>query len=140
MNLLSLTEDAESAVATYRNPNISAWIDVIDPVLHAAGLPCIGRDSVQSIDITEQDLTVTTAYCVRGCSDTSTISLPLFVLRAADPVKAATRHRLETARGEARQRTEAARRALALQEASLEKLNREFADFMANSPEYANVQ
>lgn len=89
MTLYDLTVVAEHRVSTYKNPNISEWIAAIDPVLSAAGQPCICTDTVEDITIGETTLWIKTSYSVRGCADTNSIEIPLDIITASDPVHAA---------------------------------------------------
>ena len=51
MNLYELTKDAISKVDTYKSPDIDEWKCEIDKVLEALSQVKIGRDSVDSIQI-----------------------------------------------------------------------------------------
>ena len=97
MNLYELTLNAESQVEIYKNPDIDEWRVAIDPVLRAVGQPTVGQDTVESICLDRSELSITTSYSVRCCDQTNYIRLPLNILKAEDPVKAANLFRLKNA-------------------------------------------
>lgn len=127
MDLYELTLSAEEAVTTYRHPDIRDWIEAIDPVLAATGEPGIGRDSVDSVNVSDGVLTITTSYSVMNCPDSSTCSLPVTILQAADPIQAAKRYKLEEAVVRAKSDLGDAQRLVASRAANLEKLEAELA-------------
>jgi hypothetical protein len=112
MNLYDLTLAAQSAVNTYRNPDIVDWIIAIDPVLTAAGQGSIGTDTVQEIEVSNHSVTIRTAYTVRGCDDTAEMTLPLTVVNAEDPLKEAHRYQLTEALAVAKHQAADAQRTL----------------------------
>ena len=111
MNLYEQTLAVESAVSTYRSANIDAWIEAIDPVLTAAGECAIGNDQVDDITVSEQTLTIRTSYSVRCCAQTNDMSLPIFILKANNPIQAATRYQISNELAESKTRLAAAQRA-----------------------------
>ena len=108
MNLYDLTLDAEAKVATYRSVNIDEWIEAIDPILKAAGQCTIDRDKVDDITMSSSSLKIQTSYSVRCCAQTNDISIPMSILTADDPIRAATLYRLYNELTEAKQRMSAA--------------------------------
>jgi hypothetical protein len=112
MNLYDQTLAAESEVSIYRSANISEWIEAIDPVLKAAGECSIGRDTVDDISVSETTLTIRTSYSVRCCPQNNDMSLPISVLKADNPIQAATHYRLGNELAEAKTSLSAAQRVL----------------------------
>jgi len=112
MNLYDLTLAAESEVSTYRSADIDEWRAAIDPVLKAAGECAVGSDKVDDISLSANTLTIRTSYSVRCCAQTNSMSIPVSILKAENPVQAATRFRLGNELAEAKNRMAAAQRAL----------------------------
>jgi len=131
MDLYERTLAADEAVTTYRHPDIRDWIEAIDPVLAAAGEPCIGRDSVDSVNVSDGVLTITTSYSVMNCPDSSTVDLPVFILQASDPIQAAKRYKLEKAVAKAQSDLVDAQRLVASRTANLAQLEAELASVCA---------
>lgn len=113
MNLYDLTLAAESEVSTYRSADIDEWRAAIDPVLKAAGECVVGTDKVDDISVSAKTLTIRTSYSVRCCAQNNSMSIPVAILKAENPVQAATRYRLGNELVEAKNRMAAAQRALA---------------------------
>lgn len=139
-NIYDLTLAAEVAVSTYRRPDIREWRDAIDMVLDAAGESCIGGDTVEAIDTSGDTLTIDTSYVSRGCPDTSTVSLPLAILKADNPVSAAQRYRLDTEIETAKAALADAQRVVSSRAAALAKLEGELVEFCAAETGYASSQ
>ena len=113
MNLYDLTLAAESKVSTYRSANIDEWCAAIDPVLKADGECVVGGDKVDDISVSESTLTIRTSYSVRCCAQTNDMSIPVDILKAGNPVQAATRYRISRELAEAKSRLAATQRDLA---------------------------
>lgn len=102
ITLYELTVEAGKKVEQYRHPNLKAWIQAIDPVLEAAGANKVGADHVDHITVDDEGVNIQTAYTVRGCEQTQYMELPMAILKADNPVQAATQYRLEEALKDAR--------------------------------------
>lgn len=102
MNLYDLTVEAEKKVEAYRHPDLNDWKQLMDPVLKAAGHNTIGADHVDRLTLGDTVVSIQTAYTVRGCEQTEYMELPLALLKAENPVQAATQYRLEEALKDAR--------------------------------------
>lgn len=74
----------------YKHPDTEEFRKAIDPILKAGGLTTIGNDCIESVDTRNGMLYITTSWSCRGCSNSSDIRLPLHLLDATDPIKAAT--------------------------------------------------
>jgi hypothetical protein len=96
MNLYELTVAAEAEFSTYRHADIDDWIEAIDPVLEAYGESMMGSDKVEDITLTDDSLNIRTSYSVRCCSQSNEISIPVSILKADDPVRAAIASRAKT--------------------------------------------
>ena len=102
MSLYALTAQAECDFFVLRRPNVDEWIAAIDPVLLSAGECCIGNDRIDDITLGENELRITTSYSVRGCVQTNDLRLPVYILKADEPVRAAYRYRINKELGEAK--------------------------------------
>ena len=122
MTLLALTQTAAAAVDTFRHPNIEDWRLAIDPVLEAAGEPGVGQDKVDSMVLSESELHIETSYVLRGCECSNRITLPLSILEASDPLRAAKQFRLQGAIADAKCDIKAAQDTLTLKTQTLEAL------------------
>lgn len=94
--LYQRTLDAALNVRTYKNADIDDWIAEIDPILKAAGECVIGRDKVESILVSDKDVSIETSYSVRCCDQSNEMSIPLHILNSDDPAKAANKFRIES--------------------------------------------
>lgn len=90
MNLYDLTLEAEQQLATYRSPDVDEWRKQIDLVLDAAGEGCLGHDHIDNLTVGDEYLHIRTSYTVRCCECNNDYSLPIFILKAENPVQAAT--------------------------------------------------
>lgn len=112
MNLYDLTVAAEQDVSTYRSADIDEWRAAIDPVLKAAGECAVGNDKVDDITLTKTELRIRTSYSVRCCAQTNDMSLPISIIRAENPVQAATHYRVGKELLDAKSRLAAAQRSV----------------------------
>lgn len=112
MNLYDLTVAAEQDVSTYRSADIEEWRAAIDPVLKAAGEHVVGKDSVDDIALTDTELRIIASYSVRCCDQTRYMRLPIYIVMAENPVRAATHYRVGKELSEAKSRLAAAQRAV----------------------------
>jgi len=110
MNLYDLTVAAEQQVSTYCSANIDEWRDAIDPVLEAAGECTIGKDHVDDITVSEDEISIRTSYSVRCCEQSNDMSVPLSIVKAENPIQAANRYRVGNELEDARSRLAAAQR------------------------------
>ena len=94
MSLYDETIVASQLVETYRDPDVSQWITMIDPVLEAAGECIIGVHGIESISLTTAGVHITTSFSSRSCPMSSEMYLPRRILEAADPIKAANVYRV----------------------------------------------
>lgn len=127
MDLLALTQEAASKCSTYRHADLSDWVEAIDPVLEAAGEATIGSDRVDNIDVSGETLTIETSYSVRCCAQTHSVKIPVAILRAQDPVKAAHQYRLSQAINETQRDIDLAQRAVEQSRAKMVLLQTELA-------------
>lgn len=96
-HIRDMIADAIERIDTYKNPDTSAVEAVLDPILKAAGLQTIDNDRLVGLYINERagHLSITTEYSVRGCTSNNDMKLPLAVIDAADPLKAANGWRVD---------------------------------------------
>jgi len=97
--LYELTREAADQVAKYRYPDIGEWINRIDDVLRALGEPRICSDTVVAIEIGDNEVLIDTSYFVRGCYSSNSMYVPISVIIADDPIKAAEIYSLQEQRG-----------------------------------------
>jgi hypothetical protein len=94
--LLEIIQTAANQIDTYRHPDLQLFQAAVDPVLAALGESTIDSDSVESIYVGHKYVRITTSYYCRGCHNTSDSTIPMEIVEAADPVKAATEHVLRS--------------------------------------------
>lgn len=97
--LRDLFEDACGQVSRLKHPNIDEFQELMSDVMHAAGLPGIKNDKIDSLDESSELIIICTSYTVRGCGQHENYCLPSFIIDAEDPVKAATIWGLQQAIG-----------------------------------------
>ena len=105
MTIIELIENAQADVDRLKNPSVSDFRNFIDPISMEAGEGGTGNDKIESIDIRnhnefpskdyEKFLFISMSYEVRCCHQTRQIKLPMRVVLADDPVKAAKVWKLE---------------------------------------------
>ena len=89
MTLYEKFQKAQSDVRLYKNPDIRDFQSELDNVLEAAGLETTFGDKIEYIDSDNENIYIGTSYSVRCCDQTNTITVPLFLIEAPDPLKAA---------------------------------------------------
>lgn len=92
--LLEIIQLAENAIDMYRHPNLDEFRAAVDPVLAALGQCTVDGDKVESISIGQDYVSITTSYSCRGCHNTNDSTIPMSIVEAADPVRAATERTL----------------------------------------------
>ncbi len=128
MNLYDLTVAASNAVDYYKSPDLDEWITQIDEVLYAAGESVIGNDRVEHIRLDPVDLCIHTSYSVRCCRQTNDLTIPVFILKSDDPLRAAYEHRLTKALARANYTLEAATKQVENSVKEIEALQLELAN------------
>lgn len=129
-----LIAEAQSDINTYRDPDISDFVGMMDKILSAAGLGAIGSDRVSVVTIQSGIVYIQTRYSVRGCAQSSSYEFPASILDAVDPVKAATSWGLERRLDAAHREVEETRRMLLHREEKLAKAKTALAAFEALKP------
>ena len=135
MTLLELTFDAAAKVDTYKNPDIEEWIAAIDPVLASLGKGCIGTDTVDSILADEKFVHILTSYTSMSCPDTNSVSIPMAIIEASNPVHAAKIFNVDNRIRLTNDGIEGSRKAIAYAEESLAALYAE--KFALENPQVA---
>lgn len=90
MTLYEIIRDAEYKVGHLRHPNLDAFRVAVDPVLAALGRCGVGGDHVESIYVDDDHVNIMTSYSCRGCSNTNDMTIPMEIIEAENPVRAAT--------------------------------------------------
>lgn len=85
-----MTVDVEANFPANSADALHQWIDAIDPVLAAVGQFKIGSDDIDCLYLTKDWLHITTEFYTRGCVQRNDINVPVFVLKAEDPIREAT--------------------------------------------------
>lgn len=126
MNLYEMTRAAASEVAHVRNPNLDAWRAAIDEVLIAAGDCTVGKDKIESLTVSDSMLQITTSYVLRGCEMENDISIPIEVVMAENPVKAANLFRVDNLLRDAKTELETAVNRVSSLSAEIRALEKEW--------------
>lgn len=87
--LRELLEQAESDIDTYRYPSIDDTQEALNQVLDAAGLRNTGSDRVTRLVVGREVVQFTTEYSVRCCAQSDDFELPIHIVDAEDPIRAA---------------------------------------------------
>ncbi len=95
MNIFELTVKAEVEFSINLTDGLRQWTAAIDPVLSAAGLCRIGSDEIECLYLTEDWLHITTEFFGQGCCSLNAINIPLYILKANDPIREATIYRVQ---------------------------------------------
>lgn len=85
-DILTLIEEAEYAVDTYENPDLTEFRDAINPICIALGLGSSGYDKITNIHQRSGFLHISTEYEVRCCRQTGKFEIPMDIIRAENPV------------------------------------------------------
>lgn len=86
-----IVENAASAIANLKHPKINEALVAIDEVLCALGHGYIGNEHVDSIELFEDgDVRINTSYTSKGYADCDSYTIPVEVVDAPNPVRAAT--------------------------------------------------
>ena len=112
-SLRDVLEDAESAIDTYRHPDLSEAQPRLNEILVAAGLGDTGSDRITKLRVGAKSVYVETAYSVRGCMCDDSFEFPVELIDTDDPPRAAARWGLERKRAEAVREVAQAKRVLA---------------------------
>ena len=88
--LYEIIRDAHQAVDEYKNPDLDEFRKAVDPVLAALGQATVDGDHVESIYAHKEYFQITTTYSCLGCSNSNTHTIPMDIVNAVDPVRAAT--------------------------------------------------
>jgi hypothetical protein len=98
MSLFDTTIEAAKLVESFRNPNINHWIELINPVLEAAGVAVIRRDEIiDDIYVSKAggDLAITTEFTdINQNSFTKQIRIPVRIIEGDDPISLAKKYRI----------------------------------------------
>lgn len=95
MTLLDKIRDAEHQIVTYKHPNIDEVRKIFNDILDAMGGGGPGNDSITSLYIHDNCVTFNTEYWVRGCHCGNDYTIPMDILEAEDPIKAAKLYHIE---------------------------------------------
>jgi hypothetical protein len=88
--LKELINKAISDIDLYKHPDIDEAKARLDELLVAAGLGTIKGDYLSDLDMYNNKLHIRTEWSARGCANHSDYELPISILEAEDPIKAAT--------------------------------------------------
>jgi len=85
-DLLELIENAQYQIKKYKSPDVSEVQDRLDEILKAGSLGGISWDKLESLDIYNDNLHINTSYEVRCCAQTGHFEIPMFVIKADNPI------------------------------------------------------
>ena len=108
-------EIAQEVEAWTQNPytyNTSDMKAMLNPLLEATGQGTLSGVSIRDIMLTEESLDIEYEYSARGHADASSVQLPVFILKASNPLLQATRYKLLTDIQEVENRKTAAARTI----------------------------
>jgi hypothetical protein len=126
MNILKeLIEKASDDISTFKYPNIDECQSSLSKILTAAGYGSIVNDKIESLDIRKGILRIETTWYARGCSNSSDYDIPMSVIEAEDPIKAATIWGLTERINKAEHELANAQRSVIYAQETLTKLNSE---------------
>lgn len=80
----------------FREPDTDKAEALLNKLFEVAGLPTIRHEAITSIHLGETKVTVETSYSVMSCDRTSHYELPVEIVDAPDPVRAAQHYRATT--------------------------------------------
>lgn len=89
LTLRELIDDAESRIAVYRNPNLDDVHAELEKLFIAAKIGSIAHDKITRLSIIGDELFIQTGWSARGCYDTTDYTIPMSIIDAPDPVRAA---------------------------------------------------
>lgn len=87
-SLKRIIEEAVSKVDAYKHPDLSEFKEVMTPIFEALDIGVGALDEIDDM-FYNQDLTIYTKYYCRGCECDDQFTIPMEVIEAEDPVKAA---------------------------------------------------
>jgi hypothetical protein len=87
--LIELIEQASSDLSTFKNPDVGECQRRLDEIIQATGFGGIAHDRLMSLDIYLDTLHIETSWSTRGCSNSSSYTIPMSIIRDDDPIQAA---------------------------------------------------
>ena len=87
--LRELINEATEAIDTYKHPDVDEVQGKLHDILQAAELGGINRDHMTGLDIYGDHLHIRTEWSARGCAQSSDYRIPMSIIDAEDPIKAA---------------------------------------------------
>lgn len=92
--LIEMVEEAVSKVNTYKYPDIYDVIIRLDEILVALDQSTVTGDHIDDMYLGEDTLYINTSWSARGCECSGQVEIPLFILKEADPLRAAKIYRM----------------------------------------------
>lgn len=127
--LRNLFDDAEIQVDRYKSPDIDDFKQAMSDVLEAAGEGSLMSDKVESIcELSwngQKYIEIETSWSARSCLQTSTYRLPSFIIDSEDPIREATKWKLEKSKNETESKLKQAQADVIRYTAKLDELNTE---------------
>jgi hypothetical protein len=130
MTLTELIEKASSDIDMYKHPDIDECQRRLSEILQAAEHGSIMNDHVESLEIYKDTLQIETSWSTRGCSNSSSYRIPMEIIRAEDPIKAAKIWGCKKRISKYEQEVEAAKRSVKYNEEILAKYKAELEAIM----------
>lgn len=123
--LRELITEATEAIDTYKYPDVSEVQSKLHAILEAAKLGGINRDHLTSLDIYGDHLHIRTEWSARGCHQSGDYRIPMSIIDAEDPIKAATIYGIKKRIDETKRALDYARATVERSEKSLAEQNAE---------------
>jgi hypothetical protein len=121
--LRELINEATEAIETYKHPDVSEVQGKLHDILQAAELGGINRDHLTDLDIYGDHLHIRTEWSARGCAQSSDYRIPMSIIDAEDPIKAATIYGINKRLTEAKNELSYARNSVGRGEKRVAELN-----------------
>jgi len=123
--LRELINEATEAIETYKHPDVDEVQGKLHDILTAAKIGGINRDHLTSLDIYSDYLHIRTEWSARGCAQSSDYRIPMSIIDAEDPIKAATIYGINKRLTEAKNNLSSARASVERNEKQVAELNAE---------------
>jgi len=123
--LRELINEATEAIETYKHPDVDEVQSKLHAILEAGKLGGINRDHLTQLDIYGDHLHIRTEWSARGCAQSSDYRIPMSIIDAEDPIKAATIYGINKRLTEAKNDLSSARYSVERNEKRVADLNAE---------------
>ncbi len=97
MDLVQLTKKVSNDLEVYKNPDISEWVERINPILKALGYThgILPGDEINSVHITDATVFIQNVCYQHGYADYTSITFPAILLTTDNLEKEVLRYQLK---------------------------------------------